>query len=228
MIRARFEQLITVLTRDGRKTFFEPSAFPWIGTVEAGAPEIRRELDALLAQREKIPNFQDISADQRLLTEGEQWKTFFLYGYGHRIEANCARCPRTTQLLEHIPGMKTAMFSILAPRKHIAEHRGVYKGVLRYHLGLVIPKPNTQCRIRVDTDVRSWTEGESLVFDDSYPHEVWNDSDEYRVVLFVDFLRPLPFPLSLLNRIMVWKISTTPFVTTAVGAMREPGHNADY
>ena len=34
-----------------------------------------------------------------------------------------------------------------------------------------------------------------MIFDDSHPHEVWNDCDSYRVVLFVDFERPL-FPLS--------------------------------
>jgi beta-hydroxylase len=124
--------------------------------------------------------------------------------------------------------MKTAMFSILAPRKHIAEHRGVYKGILRYHLGLVIPEPNSQCRIRVGNDVRSWAMGKSLVFDDSHPHEAWNDSDEHRVVLFVDFLRPLPLPLSMVNRFVVWRISKTPFVMNAMRAARENRPVADY
>ncbi len=228
MSRSRVERLISAFTDDGDKTFFEPADFPWIAEIEAGTSEIRAELDALLVHRDQIPNFQEISADQARLTEGDQWKTFFLYGYGHRIDANCARCPRTTELLGRIPNMKTAMFSILAPRKHIAEHRGVYKGILRYHLGLVIPEPNGQCRIRVGSDVRSWAMGKSLVFDDSHPHEVWNDSDEHRAVLFVDFVRPLPFPLSLLNRFVVWQISTTPFVKSAVQAARENRPVAEY
>ncbi len=48
-------------------------------------------------------------------------------------------CPRTAALMREIPGMTTAMFSILSPRKHILDHRGPYKGVLRYHLGLIVP-----------------------------------------------------------------------------------------
>ena len=105
-----------------------------------------------------------------------------------------------------------AMFSILAPRSHIPSHRGPYKELLRYHLGLIIPSPRSGCRLRVADEVRSWQEGKSLIFDDSYSHEAWNDSDCHRVVLFVDFVRPLPFPLSTLNRLAIWQISKLPFV----------------
>ena len=60
--------------------------------------------------------------------------------------------------------------------------------------GLIVPGSEGSCRIRVGNDVRCWKEGKSLIFDDSHPHEVWNDCDSYRVVLFVDFLRPVFFP----------------------------------
>jgi len=112
--------------------------------------------------------------------------------------------------------MKTAMFSILAPGTHISEHCGIYKGVLRLHLGLIVPKPESLCRIRVGSDVRSWAEGRSLIFDDRYPHEVWNDSSAHRTVLFVDFVRPLPWPLDLINRVAIWGMSMTSFVTSVV------------
>ena len=103
-------------------------------------------------------------------------------------------CPRTAALMREIPGMTTAMFSILSPRKHILDHRGPYKGVLRYHLGLIVPRDAEACRIRVGEDIRHWEEGKSMIFDDTFNHEVWNDTDETRVVLFVDVLRPLPVP----------------------------------
>jgi beta-hydroxylase len=95
--------------------------------------------------------------------------------------------------------MKTAFFSILAPGKHIAPHRGPSAGVLRYHLGLKIPVQAERCRIRVRDEYAHWREGASLVFDDTYEHEVWNDTDEERVVLFLDVVRPLPFPVAQLN-----------------------------
>jgi aspartyl/asparaginyl beta-hydroxylase (cupin superfamily) len=220
MIRAIMEKCIARLARDGERTFFEADRFPWVAALESNWLAIRDELNDLLRRPQEIPNFQDISKDQEILTEGEQWKTFFFYAYGHHAERNCARCPQTTRLLARIPGMKTAMFSILAPGKHIPEHRGPYNGVLRYHLGLIVPEPE-MCRIRVGNDTRIWYEGKSLIFDDSHLHEVWNDSNSHRTVLFVDFLRPLPFPLSILNRVMIWKISTTPFITTAIQQIRK-------
>jgi aspartyl/asparaginyl beta-hydroxylase (cupin superfamily) len=207
--------------RDGKKTFFDSELFPWVTSVEAQWMTIRKELDDLLVRREEIPNFQDVSEKQKVLTEGEQWKMFYLYAYGVKAEENCARCPETVRVLQHIPGMKTAMFSILAPRKHIPEHRGMYKGVLRYHLGLIIPGPEGSCRIRVGKDIRSWAEGKSLIFDDSHPHEVWNDTDSYRVVLFVDLVRPLFFPLSLLNRSIIWTIAQTPSITEPMERVRK-------
>jgi ornithine lipid ester-linked acyl 2-hydroxylase len=207
--------------RDGEKTFFEPESFPWVPEVEAEWPVIRKELEAVMARREDIPNFQDISEDQKVLTEGEQWKTFWFCAYGESAEENCARCPETMRVLKKIPGMKSAMFSILAPRKHIPEHRGMYKGVLRYHLGLIVPGAEGSCRIRVGNDVRSWKEGKSMIFDDSHPHEVWSDSDSSRVVLFVDFLRPVFFPASLLNRLIIWMIARTSSITEPMERIRE-------
>lgn len=206
--------------RDKDTTFFDPKDYPWVADVEAEWPLIRKELDVLLLRRDEIPNFQDVSVKQNVLTQGEQWKTFFLYGYGQEAEENCKKCPETVRILHKIPGMKTAMFSILAPRKHIPEHRGMYKGMLRYHLGLIIPGPDGACRIRVGQDIRSWQEGKSLVFDDSHMHEVWNDTDAYRVVLFVDLVRPLPFPLSLINRSIIWIIAQTPSITEPMDRIR--------
>ena len=183
--------------RDGDKTFFDPEAFLWVPPVEAEWKVIRKELDSLLVRKEEIPNFQDISEPQKALTEGEEWKTFWFCAYGLKAEENCARCPETVRILEKIPGMKSAMFSILAPKKHIPEHRGMWKGVLRYHLGLIVPGPKA-VQDSSGEGHRIMGRGESRVFDDSHPHEVWNDSDSQRVVLSVDVMRPLFFALSAL------------------------------
>ncbi|MGH9104024.1 MAG: aspartyl/asparaginyl beta-hydroxylase domain-containing protein [Acidimicrobiales bacterium] len=199
----------------GDHTFFESSAFPWAASLEQGWKEMRRELDAVLEHRDELPNFQDISTDQASLSNDDQWKTFFLYGYGFRSDANCARCPTTARLLAGIPGMTTGFFSILGPGKRLPEHRGPYKGVLRYHLGLLVPEPAEASAIRVGGDVGHWEEGKSLIFDDTYPHEAWNGTDRDRVVLFVDFLRPLPPPMALLNRLVIKAIAVSPFIQDA-------------
>ncbi len=113
----------------------------------------------MLEDREALPNFQDISKDQIEITDDDNWKTFFLYGYGFKAKLGAEMCPQTAALMRRIPGMTTAMFSILSPRKHILDHRGPYKGVLRYHLGLIVPRDAEACRIRVGEDFRHWVAG---------------------------------------------------------------------
>jgi beta-hydroxylase len=199
----------------GDATFFPLERFPWVEHIEQGAGVIREEVERLLEDRDALPNFQDISKDQIEITTDDRWKTFFLYGYGFTAKLGVEMCPRTAALMREIPGMTTAMISILSPGKHILDHRGPYKGVLRYHLGLIVPADAESCRIRVGDDIRHWEEGKSMIFDDTFNHEVWNDTDETRVVLFVDVMRPLPFPESLINWLIVKAIGFSPFVLDA-------------
>jgi beta-hydroxylase len=195
--------------------FYDPNDFPWVHELEANWKVIRRELDDVLAYHDALPNFQDISTDQLTLTDDDRWKTYFFYGYGFRSDANCRRCPETTRLVEAVPGMQTAMFSILAPGKHIPPHDGPYKGVLRYHLGLLVPEPEERVGIRVGGREAHWTEGESLVFDDTFEHSAWNDTDSTRVVLFLDVVRELREPMKTVNRLVIKLIGYSPFIQDA-------------
>ncbi|NJL82670.1 MAG: aspartyl/asparaginyl beta-hydroxylase domain-containing protein [Chloroflexaceae bacterium] len=216
----RYETLVGRYSLVGNRPFFEAEQFPWVAEFERHWQIIRQELDRLLEYGDRLPNFQDISPDQVAITNDNRWKTYFLYAYGVKVPENCQRCPETTRLLALIPGMKTAMFSILSGGKHIPEHRGPYKGVLRYHLALKVPGPAGACRIRVRDEIRPWQEGKSLIFDDSYVHEAWNDSDETRVVLFVDVVRPLAWPWSWLNQGLIFAISRSPFIQDAIANNR--------
>jgi aspartyl/asparaginyl beta-hydroxylase (cupin superfamily) len=196
-------------SRVGHPPVFDTTLFPWARDVERAWPGIRAELDALLRYRDELPAIQTVSVDQRGLSDDDRWKVFGFYAFGFQARGNCRRCPHTVEALRLIPGMKTAFFSILGPRKHLKPHRGKYNGVIRYHLGLKVPDP-AACRIRVDDQVCHWAEGASLIFDDTYEHEVWNDTDEDRVVLFVDVVRPLPFPASLVNWCLLQLIAFSP------------------
>jgi ornithine lipid ester-linked acyl 2-hydroxylase len=214
-ILAPLERFIARRSLVGDATFFPLQRFPWVARMEAEWTTIREEVERLLERHAELPNFQDISKDQLEITDDDRWKTLFLYGYGFEAELGVQMCPRTAALVREIPGMTTAMISILSPRKHILDHRGPYKGVLRYHLGLIVPADAQSCRIRVGEDVRHWRAGESMVFDDTFNHEVWNDTDDTRVVLFVDVLRPLPQPYAAINRLIVKAIGYSPFVLDA-------------
>jgi ornithine lipid ester-linked acyl 2-hydroxylase len=195
--------------------FLPLDSFGWIEDLEKQSSRIQAELDEVLSFRDDLPNFQDISVDQASLTDDDGWKTFFFFGYGFRADANCARCPETAAILEGIPGLTTAFFSILAPRKHIGAHRGPWRGVLRYHLALKVPQPAESAGISVGGQIRHWEEGRSLLFDDGYEHHAWNDTDGIRVVLFVDVIRPLRPPADQVNRALIWAIGRSPYVRDA-------------
>ncbi|MGN6620159.1 MAG: aspartyl/asparaginyl beta-hydroxylase domain-containing protein, partial [Sphingomonas sp.] len=116
-----------------------------------------------------------------------------LRGYGYPIDENLMRCPQTAALVSAIPGLNSAVFSILAPGAHIPDHRGVSKGLITCHLGLVVPRDG-DVRMRVDDRVVRWSEGETLVFDDTYNHAIWNETSGTCVVLLIQFERPLRQP----------------------------------
>lgn len=206
------EALLDTHISDG--AVLDPQVFPWVREVEASWPAIREELDGLLA--DEVPQFPDLSPEQGRIIEGAPWRTFVLHIYGHRDAANCARCPRTAAMVQSIPGMTTAMFSIFEPGARLIPHRGPFRGVLRYHLALKVPEDAAACGLLVDGHTLRWEEGRSLVFDDTFEHSAWNDSAEPRVVLFVDFLRPLPAPLALMSRGIVRLLRISPFISTIV------------
>jgi beta-hydroxylase len=197
-------------TDDGRRVYFDPAALEWTATLEAGWRGCRAELDNVLADRDRIPAFQEVSEEQYSITRDQRWKVYVLSVYGRFIERQAARCPHTTALLRGIPGLRNAMFSILAPGKAIPEHRGIYAGLLRYHLALKVPTDGQECSITVAGERRTWREGVSLIFDDSFPHSVRNDTAEERVVLFADFERPLPWPVSWVNRAVLALLGQSP------------------
>jgi beta-hydroxylase len=205
------QMLMRRFSRVGNRPFFGEAQFPWITDIESRWRDVRGELDHVLRYVNEIPNFQDISEENRALTDDDRWKTFFFRAWGIEIASNCARCPRTAALLDRIPGVTSAFFSILMPRKHLPPHRGPYAGELRYHLGLIVPDPRG-CRIRVDDQVGHWAEGRSLIFDDTFEHEFWNDTDAVRVVLFVDIARPLPPLLASVNALIIRAIARSSLV----------------
>jgi beta-hydroxylase len=196
----------------GNPCVYDNTKFPWTQKLEAAWPAIREELDRLLARRDELPSISEISPDAESISTDRAWKTFILTGYGFRSLRNIALCPNTWHALQCVPGLITAMFSIFEPGKRLPAHRGPYNGVLRLHLGLLVPREHWLVGIRVGDRICYWREGSVLIFDDAYTHEAWNDSDSVRVVLFVDFVKPLRFPANLINNLLIKLASMSSFV----------------
>jgi beta-hydroxylase len=192
-LRGIFDRLIASSSIVANDPVLDVRHFAWTAMLRDHWQAIRDEATAVALRGQASPSLATISPDHRSIAEIDKWRSFFLWGYGYPIDDNLARCPRTRDIVERIPGLNSAFFSILAPGTHIPEHRGVTKGLITCHLGLIVPREGN-LRMRVDDRVVRWSEGETLVFDDTYPHEVWNDTEETRVVLLVQFERPLRNP----------------------------------
>jgi ornithine lipid ester-linked acyl 2-hydroxylase len=212
---ARMSRLIARQSLIGDKPVFDKSIFPWTADFEARWEIIRAELDDVLKLCDALPSFHEISPDQKRISLDNHWKTFVFYGFGIRVDANCQRCPETARLLDQLPNIENAWFSILSPGYHIPAHKGPTNGIIRIHLGLQVPRDRDNCRIRVDQQILHWEEGKCIVFDDYYEHEVWNDTDEQRVVLFFDVDRPMRPLGRLANRLMIAAIRRSAYVRDA-------------
>lgn len=195
----------------GNDPILDNRHFPFLQPLADDWQAVRDEVRDILRYREAVPTFQEVSRDQRRIATDDNWRTFILYGFGIKSEQNCRQAPVTTRLLEQIPGLQTAWFSILAPGYHIPAHRGVSKGIVRAHLGLIIPAEREKCRMRVGDQIRAWREGEVFAFDDTYEHEVWNDTGEERVILLFDFDRPMRFWGRLINHTFLALLKLTAF-----------------
>jgi ornithine lipid ester-linked acyl 2-hydroxylase len=211
-IVALAERLNLAQSRVGNPPIYDNAVFPWTRSIEREWKAIRSELDRVLTRKEELPGFHELATDVSTISTDRGWKTYLLAGYGFRSENNIKQCPETWRICQNIPGLITVMFSILEPGKHLPPHRGPYNGVLRLHLGLVIPAPREQLGIRVENELYRWQEGKAVVFDDAYEHEAWNRTPHTRVVLFVDFRKPLRFPANLINWLLLHLAMFTPFI----------------
>jgi aspartyl/asparaginyl beta-hydroxylase (cupin superfamily) len=204
---------------DQRPVYFDiDEVCPALRELERAYPQIRAELDALLAGRVGMPQYHEINSPAKEIsasTEG-QWKVFMLELLGHKPQRNRARCPETCVALTRVPGILQAFFSVLEPGKSVPLHDGPYVGYLRYHLGVRVPK-DAPPLIRVAGREYVWKEGEGVLFDDSWPHEVINDSREPRVVLIVDVPRPLPLVPRLVNTAVLWGLAAPTYAKAVIG-----------
>ncbi|RYY27581.1 MAG: aspartyl/asparaginyl beta-hydroxylase domain-containing protein [Sphingomonadales bacterium] len=122
-----------------------------------------------------------------------QGRNYLLWEHGCQLHDNLRRCPETADIVERIPGLYNAGFSILSPGTHLPTRRGATKSLITCHLGLIIPRDG-DARMRIEDRVLRWAEGETLVFDDTREHETWNATSGTRIVLVLQFRRPLRNP----------------------------------
>jgi len=183
------------------RAWYGHDEFPWMPELESHTSAIREELVAVLAKDEGFRPFVTVPREHpgaeywKELNDSPNWNAFFFYRDGERFAENHARCPVTSKVLDMAPLNRVAdhspeaLYSILKPGAHIPVHTGVINVRLVVHLPLIVPSA-TECGIRVGGEARGWSEGECIVFDDTYEHEAWNRSGKTRVVMIFDIWNP--------------------------------------
>jgi aspartyl/asparaginyl beta-hydroxylase (cupin superfamily) len=98
-------------------------------------------------------------------------------------------CPFTKKLIKtEIPNHGVAAFATLSPGASLNNHFHEV-ATNRIHLGLKVPKGDLGLMVRIDEiDVKKyyWEEGKTFTFDTGRYHQVWNNTNEERVILMVD------------------------------------------
>jgi aspartate beta-hydroxylase len=193
----------------------ETRFFPQAEMFRGAWQDIRDEALAVSAGRlSQIPRFHEIMKEQAPISanDGKDWRMFTLKAYGAEIPANVARAPVTAGIVASCPNVLSASFSFLAPGKHIPPHRGPFRGVVRFHLGLSMPrKANGELGavLWVDGEPHLLDNGDTMVWDDTYTHEVLNATDDVRIALLLDVWREgMPVDMRALSGAIVGMVRT--------------------
>ena len=86
--------------------------FPVLAELKKSHDKIKADLNYLLSHHEEIPALHEVHP-RDLYVPGRAWRTFLLKLWGHEVKENAAAVPDTMAAIARIPGVHTALFSIL-------------------------------------------------------------------------------------------------------------------
>ena len=146
-IVAFVERLNLKYSKVGNPPIYDKAVFPWTAEVERDWRAIRAELDRVLTRKDELPGFHELSTDVATISTGPRLEDLPAVRLRLPLRGQYqAAARRPGRICQKIPGLITVMFSILEPGKHLPPHRGPYNGVLRLHLGLIVPEPRDAAR----------------------------------------------------------------------------------
>mmetsp|Transcript_16094 Transcript_16094/g.23545 ORF Transcript_16094/g.23545 Transcript_16094/m.23545 type:complete len:419 (-) Transcript_16094:320-1576(-) len=174
------------------KAFHDPSQLELCKKLSENIDTIEQEYEALLEDMEgngKKDRFQSVTS----MNYDAGWKTLVLFYNGHRIkDFPYHLCPVTTKIMESVPlAGRIAGFNRQQSQSGIPLHSDGNNMWLTTQMGIKVPE-GEKAYIRVGPETRRWKKGECLLYDTTYEHETFNESeDEERVVLHVDFFNTI-------------------------------------
>ena len=186
------------IRHDESPAFYDPGSLPWSEQLERQFPAIREEiLGGLDIQADGRPYLRDShrleGAQWEPLVNRMNWASVHLYSGGVANQKVVGKFPKTLAALDQVPvatrqGKPSEVFiSVLAPHTRIPEHYGVSSAILTAHLPIEVP---AGCGLKVHEETREPRAGKLMVFDDTWQHSAWNESDSPRVVLIFELWHP--------------------------------------
>ena len=183
--------LFYFFSKNTQSVYIDVNQFPELKIFQDNWETIRDEAINLdNASQIKAPKDLDDLGFNSFFRTG--WKRFYLKWYGANLKSAEQLCPKTLELINQVPNVKGAMFTMLPPGARLTKHRDPYAGSLRYHLGLITPNSD-DCYISVDGQKYSWRDGEAVMFDETFIHYAENKTDQNRIIFFLDIKRPVDF-----------------------------------
>ena len=137
--------------------------------------------------------------------ENQRTMLFFRW-YGMNINTS-VNVPAFHQPWKYI---QTIGVSIFNRRVATSKHFGYLRATLRVLYNLNDMKDDS-AYITVGNTTSSWRENKLFIFDDTLLHLSANETDQPRYCMFVDIIRPTPFPA-----VMVGVIAMTRFLTKSI------------
>lgn len=177
--------LFTYFTVGEQKAVFATNTVPGLDKIKENYLIIREEAKTL---RDAGVFYRKPSIDQPGYNTFEKggWRLYSLKWYTKKCgQAAAKMCPKTCAIVDSIPSVRSAMFTVLPPGARLGRHHDPVASSLRYHLGLLTPN-SEKCALTLDGDEYPWFDGEELLFDQTYLHSAVNNTDTLRVILFCD------------------------------------------
>ena len=215
-LAAPYNALVYLTSKTPNRPYLDETHFPEMQVIKDNWQLFREEgmrLRAEGATHGAVSENTDIAFDS-FYRRG--WTSFYITWYGHPLPSAQRLCPKSVELLSSVPTIKGALFANLPAGSFLGRHRDPFAGFVRYQVALDTPNSD-DCWISVDGEKRSWRDGQVMIFDETYVHEVRNDTDKDRLVLFCDVERPVAAPMRPINRLFL------KLVMGSSGTQNEPG-----
>ena len=134
--------------------WYPREAFPWVSELEKAVPNMRAEIEQVLADDRGLEPYVREEAERasrgHSLLNDARWSAFHLFRAGERVEENAARCPLIMRLLELLPipvierRSPMALISILRPGTHIPPHHGMVKSMAKEPIIFAMANPDPE------------------------------------------------------------------------------------